>query len=208
MHGHMNAKWIWKHKNKQLIKHVQTFEPSPLPLTLQSVYTLFFIMSAASASNLAPSAFFWRNFCCEALFQQLTQTYAPVALTPRRAALVTKRSDENTCHLMKWPNMFTMFTNTVKWWEACTTLLSWHQMTSQVVWQVTALSLLRKYLSAFRTVCTTYDLFETSGHSVTSQKTRKRRRENHRFHTNFISGLPTIWTPVELWKSAYLMQET
>jgi len=73
------------------------------------------------------------------------KTYVPVALTPRRTELVTKRSDENTCHLMKWPNMFTMFTNTVKWWQACSTLLSWHhQVTSQVVWQVTVLSLLRK----------------------------------------------------------------
>jgi hypothetical protein len=41
---------------------------------------------------------------------------------------------------------------------------------------------------------TTYGLFETSGHSVRSQTTRKRSGENHK---NFISGLPTIWTPVE-----------
>lgn len=54
---------------------------------------------------------------------------------------------------------------------------------------------------------TTYGPTETSEHSVTSQKTRKRRRENHKFRTNFISGLPTIWTPAWLWKSVYQVQE-
>ena len=169
-------------------------------------------MSAVSASNLAPSTLFRRNFSREAMFQQLTQNLRPCCTN-------------TTAEQRSWRNAVTK--TLVTWWSGRTSLqclqtlssderLVQHSYLDNTKWRVKSCGkwrLCRRFASKYTcrrfewTVCfhlyfkeskksegTTYGLLETSGHSVTSQKTRKWRRENHKI---FISGLPTIWTPVE-----------